>query len=211
METSLSIAEKMYLFSVHPEKGGIVSAAYSTLVPVLTGAILFDLIASKKLILEEKRIILNDNKGVDPLHDFLLEKIAAASKPRTAMNWIQRFSWSSKKIKSYVKESLKQKRLIRIEQRQFLFFRWDKVFLTDRVKVTGFISEIEAQIKGGGKTPVDDGLLSLLIPSELLKRMFPDREKRKNIKSRLKQMQLENVVSKAVTDVIRMSRAAAVS
>jgi hypothetical protein len=41
--------------------------------------------------------------------------------------------------------------------------------------------------------------------------MFPDREKRKNIKSKLKQMQLENVVSKAVADVIRMNRAAAVS
>jgi hypothetical protein len=211
METSLSIAEKIYLFSVHPEKGGIVAAAYNTLVPVLTGAVLFDLIASKKLTLEEKRIILNGNSAFDPLQAFVLEKIATASKPRTAQFWIHKFSWSSKKIKAFIKESLKQKRLLRIEQRQFLFFRWDKVFLTDRVKVTGFISEIETQIKGGGKAPVDDGLLSLLIPSELLKRMFPDREKRKNIKARLKQMQLENVVSKAVADVIRMSRAAAVS
>jgi len=211
METSLSNAEKMYLFSVHPEKGGIVMAAYNTLVPVLTGAVLFDLIAAKKITLEEKRIILTGNTGHDPLQAFVLEKIATASKPRTAQFWIHKFSWSSKKIKAFVKDSLKQKRLIRIEERQFLFFRWDKVFLTDRVKVAGFISAIEAQIKGGGKTPVDDGLLSLLIPSELLKRLFPEREKRKNIKSGLKQMQLENVVAKAVTDVIRMSRAAAVS
>lgn len=211
METSLSIAEKLYLFSVHPEKGGIVAAAYNTLVPVLTGAVLFDLIASKKLTLEEKRIILTGNTAHDPLQDFVLEKIATASKPRTAQHWIHKFSWSSKKIKVFVKESLKQKRLIRIEPRQFLFFKWDKVFLTDRVKVTGFISEIETQIKGSGKANVDDGLLSLLIPSELLKRMFPAREKRKNIKARLKQMQLENVVSKAVADVIKMSRAAAVS
>lgn len=211
METSLSIAEKIYLFSVHPEKGGIVAAAYNTLVPVITGAVLFDLIAVKKLILEEKRIVLNDKKGQDPFQEFMLEKIAAASKPRTALSWIHRFSWSSKKIKAFVKESLKQKRLIRIEQRQFLFFRWDKVFLTDRVKVTGYISNVENQIAGSNKIDVDVGLLSLLIPSELLKRMFPDREKRKNIKSKLKQMQLENVVSKAVADVIRMHRAAAVS
>lgn len=211
METSLSIAEKMYLFSVNPEKGGIVSAAYNTLVPVLTGAVLFDLIAAKKLTIDGKRIILNDKKGQNPLQDFVLEKIAAASKPRTVQRWLHSFSWSKKKIKAFVKESLKQKRLIRIEQRQFLFFRWDKVFLTDRIKVTGYISDIENQITGSSKMPVDDGLLSLLIPAELLKRMFPDREKRKNIKSKLKQMQLENVVSKAVADVIRMNRAAAVS
>ena len=210
METSLSIAEKIYLFSVHPEKGGIVAAAYNTLVPVITGAVLFDLIAAKKLILEEKRIMLNVKKGNDPLQEFVLEEIST-SKPRTVQRWIHSFSWSQKKIKAYVKESLKQKRLIRIEQRQFLFFRWDKVFLTDRVKVTGYISDIENQITGSNKIAVDDGLLSLLIPSELLKRMFPDREKRKNIKSKLKQMQLENVVSKAVADVIRMNRAAAVS
>lgn len=211
METSLSIAEKMYLFSVHPEKGGIVAAAYNTLVPVITGAVLFDLITAKKLVLEEKRIILNDKNSHEPLQKFVLEKIAGASKPRSVLSWIQRISWSSGKIKAYLKESLKQKRLIRIEQRQFLFFRWDKVFLTDRAKVTGFIAEIEHQITGGGKIPADDGMLSLLIPAELLKRMFPDKDKRKNIKSKLKQMQLENVISKAVTDAIRMSRAAAVS
>jgi hypothetical protein len=94
METSLSIAEKIYLFSVHPEKGGIVAAAYNTLVPVLTGAVLFDLIASKKLTLEEKRIILNGNSAYDPLQAFVLEKIATASKPRTAQFWIHKFSWS---------------------------------------------------------------------------------------------------------------------
>ena len=211
METSLSIAEKIYLFSVHPEKGGIVAAAYNALVPVITGAVLFDLIAAKKLNLEEKRIVLNDIKGHNPLQEFVLGKIASASKPRTALSWIHRFSWSANKMKSFIKESLKQKRLIRIEKRQFLFFSWDKVFLTDRVKVSGYISEVENQINGNNKIAVDDGLLSLLIPSELLKRMFPDREKRKTIKSKLKQMQLENVVSKAVADVIRMNRAAAVS
>lgn len=211
METSLSIAEKIYLFSVHPEKGGIVAAAYNALVPVITGAVLFDLIAAKKLNLEEKRIMLNDIKGHGLLQEFVLGKIASASKPRTALSWIHRFSWSANKMKSFIKESLKQKRLIRIEKRQFLFFSWDKVFLTDRVKVSGYISEVENQINGNNKIAVDDGLLSLLIPSELLKRMFPDREKRKTIKSKLKQMQLENVVSKAVADVIRMNRAAAVS
>lgn len=211
METSLSNAEKLYLFSIHPEKGGIVAAAYNTLVPVLAGAVLFDLLAAKKIAIDGKKIILMDKNVDDRLQEFVLAKIASARRTRTAQSWVHRFSWSSKRLKSFVKESLKQKRLIRIEQRQFLFFTWDKVFLTDRIKVTGFIAEIESQINEAAKIPANAELLSLLVPSELLKRMFPDRTKRKNIKAKLKQLHLENVVSKAVADVIRMQRAAAVS
>ena len=73
------------------------------------------------------------------------------------------------------------------------------------------ISEIENQLNATVKKPEELHLQSLLNASGLLKRMFPDKEKRKNIKEKLKQSETGNVVAKAVADAIRVSKAAAVN
>jgi len=211
METLLNLAEKLYLFSIHPEKGGIISDAYQQRDYVLAGAVIFSLLETEKIALEEKKVRIKSTTGLDPLQQVAIQRMSRFSNPVNVSRWVNRLSWSGKNFRSIIKVSLKEKRLIGIEHKQFLFFKWDKVFLTNRIKVTGMIADIESKINTAAKTPEEIHLESLLNTSGLLKRMFPDREKRKNIKAKLKQSETGNVVAKAVADAIRVSKAAAVN
>jgi hypothetical protein len=211
METGLNLAEKIYLFSIHPEKGGIISDAYQQRDYVLAGAVIFSLLEDDKIALEEKKIRMKNNTGLNPLQEVAIQKMSRFSHPVSVSRWVNRLSWSGRNFRSIIKNSLKDKRLIGIEHKQFLFFKWDKVFLTGRIKVTQMIAEVENQINNARKEPEEIHLQSLLNSSGLLKRMFPDREKRKNIKAKLKQSEKDNVVAKAVADAIRVSKSAAVN
>lgn len=211
METLLNLAEKLYLFSIHPEKGGIISDAYQQRDYVLAGAVIFSLLETEKIALEEKKVRIKSTMGLDPLQQVAIQKMSRFSHPVSVSRWVNRLSWSGRNFRPVIKNSLKEKRLIRLEPRQFLFFKWEKVFLTDRMKVLSMISEIENQLNATVKKPEELHFQSLLNASGLLKRMFPDKEKRKNIKVKLKQSETGNVVAKAVADAIRVSKAAAVN
>ncbi len=211
METIFNLAEKLYLFSIHPEKGGIISDAYQQRDYVLAGAVIFSLLETEKITLEEKKVRIKSSMGLNPLQQLAIQRMSRFSNPVSVSRWVNRLSWSGRNFRSIIKNSLKEKRLLRLEPRQFLFFRWGKVFLTDRMKVLSMISEIENQINASIKKPDDLHLQSLLNSSGLLKRMFPDKEKRKNIKAKLKQTETDNVVAKAVADAIRVSKAAAIN
>ena len=211
MESLLNLAEKFYLFSIHPEKGGIISDAYQQRDYVLAGAVIFSLLETEKIALEEKMVRIKSTMGLDPLQQAAIQKMSRFSHPVSVSRWVNRLSWSGRNFRSVIKNSLKEKRLIRLEPRQFLFFKWEKVFLTDRMKVLSMISEIENQLNATVKKPEELHLQSLLNASGLLKRMFPDKEKRKNIKVKLKQSETGNVVAKTVADAIRVSKAAAVN
>lgn len=211
METTLNLAEKIYLFSIHPEKGGIISEAYQQRDYVLAGAVIFSLLEDDKIALEEKKIRIKNNTGLNPLQEVAIQKMSRFSHPVSVSRWVNRLSWSGRNFRSIIKNSLKEKRLIGIDHKKFLFFKWDKVFLIGRIKVTEMIAEVENQIDNLKKEPEEIHFQSLLNSSGLLKRMFPDREKRKNIKAKLKQTETSNVVAKAVADAIRTSKAAAVN
>jgi hypothetical protein len=211
METALSLSEKIYLLAIHPQKGGMVSSAFNQLNYVVSGAILLELFLGNKIRFEGKKVILKDSKSSDPVLKLALEKIGAAKSPRNSIHWVSRISYSGRFIRGSIRQSLAQKRWVRVEQRQFLFFRWKKVYLLDKIRVAALVAETENRIFRGTENPEERYLLSLLLPSGLLRRLFPVREKRKLARQKLKQMEVENVVSKAVADVIRASRAAAAS
>jgi hypothetical protein len=211
METILNLPEKIYLFSIHPEKGGIVGDAYQQRDYVLAGAVIFDLLEAGKITIEDKKIRVTGIAGLTPIQQAAIQKMSRFSHPVSVSRWVNRLSWSGRNFRSIIKNSLKEKRLIRIEPRSFLFFKWEKVFLTDRIKVTGMVAEVENQINSSFKKQEELNFLLLLNVSGLLKRMFPVKEKRKNIREKLKQTDPGNVVAKAVANAVRASKAAAVN
>jgi hypothetical protein len=73
------------------------------------------------------------------------------------------------------------------------------------------VAEVENQINSSFKKQEELNFLLLLNVSGLLKRMFPVKEKRKNIREKLKQTDPGNVVAKAVANAVRASKAAAVN
>ncbi len=211
MDQPIPLAQKIYFLGIHPEKGGIWSGSYTAMNYVLIGTLLMELYLDKKIKFEEKRIEVLSIKADNPLHRFLLERMNEAKSSRKIGRWIQKFSMSQKYIKNEIQKSLLEKRLIKLEAKQFLFFKWKKPVITNKQVMYRMVSEIDHQIFNG--TTVEEELifLSFLEPGGVLNRLYRERNKRKQAKARLKQMMVKNRVSAAVADAISAAQAVAAS
>jgi len=209
MEEQLSIAQKIYLLFINPGKGGYLLRMGNTLNYTLAGAVLLELAAENKISIEGKKITPVETRSSLPYQQRVLDKISSTGNARSAVRWIRRLSFSNSALRNEIRQSLYIKRYIRLEEKQFLVFRWKKPHLSEKAKVADLIKEIETWIFTGTSEPENLYLLSLLIPGEMLRRLFSDKEKRRAARKRLKQMGVENVVSKAVAVAISTARAAA--
>lgn len=211
MEGSIPLAQQLYLLAIHPEKGGINTWSYSAIDYVVLGSLFMELYQLGNVRFENKRIIVENTKAESDLHAFMLQKMSKASKPRKISTWINKFYYSLKYIRTEVQNGLIDKRVIKLERKSFLFFRWKKPVIVNKQVVFRLSSEIENYIFQGTSNENDLILLSFLEPGGLLHRLFSDRRKRKQAKAKLKQMMVSNRVSSAVADAIAASQAVAAS
>lgn len=211
MEKSPTISEKIYLLAVHQEKGGIVFSAAQKLDFALLGALFLEMMLDKKIEIENKRINVVNPKSNDSIQNYLLQKMSKASQPRKITTWISKFRLSVKRIRRHIKSSLVQKRLLRLEEKQFLFFRWKKPVVLNKQALYKLKSEIENQIFQGTNNEENLMLLALIKPSGLLKQIIPAKDKRKIADKKLKQLMTGNQVSEAVSSAIAAAQAVAAS
>ena len=211
MIESIPLSQKLYLLGIHPEKGGIISSSRAAMDYILVGSLFIELFQNKNIRFEKKRIILINAKSDIILHQFLLAKIGKSAKPLKISRWIQKFYYSLKHIRNEVRQGLVDKRLIRMQPKRFLFFRWEKPFLINKQMVFKLVAEIEKQIYSGSASEDEILLLSFIKPAGLLNRIFPDRKKRKLGKQKLNKFLIENPVSIAVADAISAAQAVAAS
>ena len=211
MNESIPLSQKLYLLGINPQKGGIIAASYTAMDYVLIGTLFLELYQNKNINFENKRIVILNAKSDNSLHQFLLEKIGKSKRPLRISRWINKFYFSVKHIRKEVQQGLVEKRIIRIQPKKFLFFRWGKPFLIDKQVVYKLVAEIEKLIFSGSANEDEIILLSFIKPAGLLKRIFPEREKRKKAKQKMNQLIVENQVSIAVADAISAAHAVAAS
>ncbi|WP_321374611.1 GPP34 family phosphoprotein [uncultured Draconibacterium sp.] len=211
MDQSIPLAQKIYFLGIHPQKGGIRSGSYTAMNYVLIGTLLMELYLDKKIKFEAKRVVVLSTKADSSLHRFLLSKMSEAKSPRKIGRWIQKLNMSQKYIKKEVQKGLFERRLIKLEAKQFLFFKWKKPVILNKSVMYRLVAEIDHIIFNGTTVEEDLIFLSFLEPGGLLYRIYPDRKKRKQAKVRLKQMMVENRVSGAVADAIAAAQAVAAS
>lgn len=211
MEESIPLSQQIYLLGVHPEKGGIRSAAHAASDYIILGSLFMELYALKKIRFENKRIVVLSTKADTDLHRFMLQKMNSSAKPRKISTWINKFYYSLKYIRTEVQDALVDKRLLRMEKKHFLFFRWKKPRITNKQVFYRLNAEIEGFIFKGTSREEDLILLSFIEPGGLLFSLFSERKKRKEAKKRLKEMMVKNRVSSAVADAIAASQAVAAS
>ena len=207
----LPLSEKIYLLAIHPKKGGIISAAYTSLDYVILGSLFLELYLNENIVFENKRIIIRSRKTTNPIHEILLEKMSKSGKQLKVSRWISKFHFSAKRIRRLLQKSLSDKRLIRMEEKRFLFFRWKRPVVTDKQKVFHLLSEIENCILKESADKHQILLLSMLKPAGLMKRIFREKDKRKKASRKLKKMMVENQVSVAVADAIAAAQSVAAS
>lgn len=211
MNESIPLSQKLYLLGINPQKGGVIAASYTAMDYVLIGTLFLELYQNKNINFENKRIVILNAKSDNSLHQFLLEKISKSKRPLRISRWINKFYFSVKHIRKEVQQGLVEKRIIRIQPKKFLFFRWEKPFLIDKQVVYKLVAEIEKLIFSGSANEDEIILLSFIKPAGLLKRIFPEREKRKKAKQKMNQLIVENQVSIAVADAISAAHAVAAS
>ncbi len=211
MNDSLPLSQKLYMLAIHPEKGGIIAASYTAMNYVLIGSLLLELFQNKKIKFDNKRLVVLKLDSDNKLHRFLLEKIGKSKRSLKISTWIQKFQYSLKYIRKEVQQGLIENRIIRMEPKQFLFFKWKKPVLVNKQAVYKLVSEVEKQTFSASVSEEEILLLSFLKPAGLLNRIFPEREKRKKAKTNLKKIMAENQVSLAVADAISAAQAVAAS
>jgi hypothetical protein len=211
MNQPIPLTQKLYLLGIHPEKGGLIAASYSVMNFILIGALFLELFLNKNIRFDQKKVVLLNDKTSDPLHRFLLEKIKLKPEPIKISSWINKLHFSQKHIRSEVQKGLVERRIIKMEPHQFLFFSWHKSKIINKQPVFNLITDIENQIFKGTENEEEIMLLSMLKPAGLLKRIFPEREKRNRAVDKLKIMTVENQVSVAVSEAIAAAQAVAAS
>ena len=208
---TISLSQKIYLLSIHPKKGGIVGSAQSALNYILIGAVLLELSMDKKIEFVNKKIVVKNSKSSNPLHQFLLKKLAKSKRELKISIWISKLTFSAKHIKREVRNELLKKRVIRVVQKRFIFFSWQQPEILNFQLLYKLLAKIDSEVFKGTKNPEDLVLLSLIIPAGLLKRIFPEKEKRKRAKQKLNVLLNKNQLSLAVKNAIAASNAVLIS
>ena len=211
MDQPIPLSQKLYLLGIHPEKGGLISASYRAINFVLAGALFLELLQQRNIKFEEKKVVFLNDKTSNPTHQFVLEKIKQKPRSLKLSTWISKLSFSQKFIRKETQQGLVDKRLIKMEPRQFLFFHWERSQILNHQVVYKLVSEIENLVFKGTENEEEIMLLSMLKPAGLLNRIFPERDKRKLATEKLKKMMVENQVSEAVSQAISAAQAVATS
>ncbi len=208
MDRSLKLSEKLFCLAVHPQNGGILLRASSVLSMTLTGSVFVELL-KKELISIKKGIVHVENSAIqnDEIHEFFLNRPRLRQKDRKLRNWISYFNVRGRKIQKLFIRSLVSKNVLRTEEKRILFVPYEKVFLMDRELVENIHKDIEITLLNLAGSSDDSIILSVMTAkTNLLSRIFPDRERRKLAARNLKNLP-ETDISKAVQEAIEMMHA----
>jgi hypothetical protein len=209
MDRSLKLSEKLFCLAVNPRKGGLLMNASSTLSMTLTGSVVIEMLKKELISIREGLVYLeNSTVQTDEVHEFFLNRIRLRAKNRKLRNWVSYFNVRGRKIQKLFIRSLMHKNVLRTEQRRILFIPYEKVFLMDHVLVENIRKDVEITLLNLAGSSDESVILSVMVAkTNLLSRIFPDRERRKLAARNLKKLP-ETDISKAVQEAIDMMHAA---
>lgn len=218
MENQLTLPEKLLLLAIRPEKGGISSTSSMAIDLVLAGAAMLEMLIAGNIRMADRRLEVTGENAGSSLNVYLLGKMAASQGPRKTDYWLNSFRISMKRIRGEVYGSLSQQREIRLEERRFLFFKWQKPFLSPGNHVHQLVDRAKRLIHQPPGDPGEICFLLLLEPAQLLRRIYPERSMRKTAALKIKQFRMAEtspdmvrqaaVVVKAINMALAARRAA---
>lgn len=208
MDRSLKLSEKLFCLAVNPKNGGILMNASQALSMTLTGTVFvelmkIELVSIKKGVVHLENLLIQN----DEIHEFFLNRIRLRGKDRKLRNWVSYFNVRGRKIQKLFIRSLIRKNVLRTEEKRFLFIPYEKVYLSDRGLVENIRKDLEITSLGQGVLSDDSLILAVMaVKTNLLRRIFPDRTRRREAARYVKNLP-ETDISKAVQDAIQMMQA----
>lgn len=211
MNEPIRLSEKLYLLGIHPKNGGIISTSYTAMDYILLGALFLELYLNRNIRFEGRWIIIQDTSSKIPLHKYLLEKMSKPKRSLKISRWMNKLYFSLKYIRNDIRQELVNKRIIVMQSRRFLFFRWKVPVIINKQLIYHLVSDIENNVFKGTSDEEEIMILSMIKPAGLLKRIFQNKERRKLAKKKLTRLMVENQISIAVSDAISAAQAVAAS
>ncbi len=212
MEKSLSLSEKLYFLSIKREKGGISMSVSSQIHLVLHGAILIEMLHKAIIKVEDHRIILQRTTSENEIYSYILDLFKGYSSTKRVRFWISRMSMKRARIKRLIHSQMENKRLISIEKKHFLFFKWDKPHILN-YKLHRELNKVVSSAIFSNESNNDELILMILIKSlNSLKNIFQDKDNRKQARRMLKALVVNPPITQEekeiVIDINRAIRAA---
>lgn len=170
-----SIAEELFLISVHEKKHTLSFSSNYEVDYALAGALLAELLLLEKIsINEESRLEIKAEATTDnPLLAIVLKKIKKEKRTRKINYWIRLLGQDQKKVKDQIIENLIQKNVIAAKKKKFLWIPYKeytqqdttaKFFSKEMLRLVVFAKE-----KSGDQAII---LLSLVRACNLLDHLF---------------------------------------
>ena len=205
MDKSLKLSEKLFCLAVNPKKGGIYLNATAAITMTLTGSVFVELKQKGFVFINRGMVhLVNPTIQSDEILEFFLNRLRLKNKDRRMRTWIAYFHARGRKIQKLFIRHLVQKNILRIEERHMLFFPYKRVLLKDPVLVDHIRKDVENALLGSSVLSDDLLILAMMAAkTNLLRRIFPDKVRRKLAIRNLKKLP-ETEISKAVHEAIQM-------
>lgn len=209
MDTQLSISEQFLVLAQHPDKGRFV-VGQMFIQYGLVGALLLEMSLEDRIDISGDKLLLKNDRDIsNSLHVDIASLIKASKKDRKVKQWVPRLARRAKKYRLEILKSLVQKRLIRIEDKKFLFIPYQKAYLRDAKTRNELIRDLKSKIMHPQQLEDGDAILLGLIEATQLSRiMSTDRKELKVIRAKLKQKVKESLIADSVSKTIKEVQAA---
>lgn len=203
----LNTAEKFLLLAKHPEKFWYKISEIHLNYGII-GSILIDLSLKKSLEIKEKCFHVNtkfeykdkEYPGFERISDFIIN----SKKSRKPKYWIQKFARKSRIYKWEFFNGLEKKRLVRIENRKFLFIPYRRCYLVDSRTRNKLIDHLRDSVLYKKKKSEEDmAILGMVEACKMHKIISRDRHEVKMIKKELKTLLKDSPISQIVDDTIK--------
>ena len=202
-------SEKFLILIQNPEKSNCLISDQMRNVGLI-GSILMDLVNEKSIDIENGKIKAKTTKTkLSISHKQILGLISQSKKSKKIKTWISKFSIRSRQYQKQIFKQLEKKRMIRIEYKKFLFFKYYKTRLIDRKIREQIIKEIRDVIFNNKLIDNDNAaILGLIQACKMHKLICNDKKEIKVCKLKLKEIIKNDSISQGVDKVIKEMQAA---
>lgn len=206
----ISLKEKLLLLSISNKTGWLYANNFSY---ALAGAIILELVESKKLILSENKLVVRNSKHIgDNILDDVILRIRKKDKKLKIKRWVSKIGSAPRKYKKEIFNRLVSKNILEKKTSHFLkIIPITKYPLKNHKIKDEFIEELRDLINGKNDDEELKILLCLMGALNIYKRLFNDIEIKRKAKKLIKEIKNSSEIGKAVDQTMREVNAAVIA
>lgn len=202
----LNLIEKFLLIALDAKKGKFVIDSLS-LHYGIAGAILLELSEMNKIEIDNKRLVLVDDKFTNnEVINASIKVIKKAKRKRTAKYWVNKIGNSASRYKKQILKDLSGKNVLSIHKKSYFFglFNFYSYPLLDRKYKDDIVDHLLGIVLDNKKADLESVLLlSLLNSSKLSRTLFAKKKDYKAANKRIKELTGDIEISEAVQKTLK--------